>query len=325
MEKIKIQVPTIRYDDSGFNQILQIASQVMQDPKRSFDFDFSNCSRLDHHGVAILGGLARYVDYQNSKTERTIASFLKTKSFSTAGVMFLVDTMSSLISEHLIQNNFLSHFTQENFSGYPEGDYIGYREHNNQLHDDNIASHLNENWLSDEKISLSDLLKNAIVSRIFEIFMNAYGHGASVQDIKQLGIYSCGQYDKKEQKLNLTVLDFGPGIINNVKLNEVDINDDLIAMKWALKRGNSTRTDSKNIDLPRGLGFDLLKEFVKINDGEMRIYSNGVYAVVSGKSEVRVARSKYELGGTLVSIKINCDDRYYRFVSEAKENDVQFF
>ena len=47
--------------------------------------------------------------------------------------------------------------------------------------------------------------------------MNAYGHGTSIQPIEKLGVYSCGQYDKKEKKINLSVLDFGLGIVKNVR------------------------------------------------------------------------------------------------------------
>ena len=201
MSKIVIQVPTIKYDDNGFNQLLNIVNSVISDPKHNFDFDFTKCSRLDHHGVVVLGGLARYVDYHNSVGQRAVATIFQSSHFSTAGVMFLVNTMNSLISKQLIKNNFLSYFSQEDFNGYPKGDYIGYREHKSYLDADKIAEHLNYQWLSGDKVKLSTKLKEALVSKIFEIFMNAYGHGASIQEISKLGVYSCGQYDEKEKNL----------------------------------------------------------------------------------------------------------------------------
>ncbi|WP_219843867.1 hypothetical protein [Aliivibrio sifiae] len=238
--------------------------------------------------------------------------------------MFDINSMNDLIREKLIENNFLSHFSQENFSGYAKGDYIGYREHTTLLDEDNIAEHLNEQWLSDDKVSLSSALKNEIVSRIFEIFMNAYGHGTSIQDLRELGVYSCGQYDKKEKTLCLSVLDFGPGIVKNVRQYKSDIKSDIDAMQWALIKGNSTGTDSIKEGMPRGLGFDLLSQFVKLNKGEMRIYSNSVFAKILGNNDFIINNSKYHLPGTLVSIKINCDNRYYQFKSE-NVTQVKFF
>ncbi len=324
MSKVRIQVPTIKYDDSGFNQILKIAEKITSEPKNNFDFDFSKCSRLDHHGVVLLGGLSRYVNFQNTKLTRSLIGILNARSLATAGVMFDVNSMSDLIRERLIENNFLSHFSQDNFKGYASGDYIGYREHNNHLDEDNIAEHLSEQWLSDDKVNFSVTLKEVLISKIFEIFMNAYGHGASVQDLSQLGVYSCGQYDKKEKTLCLSVLDFGPGIASNVRRFKGDISTDVAAMQWALVKGNSTGTDSVKAGMPRGLGFDLLGEFVKLNQGEMRIYSNEAYAKICGDHGFVVSNHGVRLPGTLVSIRINCDDRHYRFKSE-DSGKVKYF
>ncbi|GGE84027.1 MULTISPECIES: hypothetical protein [Gammaproteobacteria] len=316
MAKVLIPVPTIKYDDNGFNQILKIMETITSDPKNNFDFDFGKCARIDHHGIVLLGGLARYVNFQNTKLTRSLIVIFESQSLATAGVMFNVNSMSDLIRERLIENNFLSHFSQNNFQGYAKGDYIGYREHTTHLDEDSIAEHLSEQWLSDDKVNLSNALKDEVVSRILEIFMNAYGHGAAIQDLRQLGVYSCGQYDRKEKTLCLSVLDFGPGIVKNVKHYKSEIKSDIEAMQWALVKGNSTGTDSVEKGMPRGLGFDLLGEFVRLNKGEMRIYSNKVYAKISDGNNFEVGTSKYNFPGTLVSIKINCDDRHYRFKSE---------
>ena len=96
-------------------------------------------------------------------------------------------------------------------------------------------------------------------------------------------------------------------------------------MKWALVRGNSTGTDSKGIHMPRGLGFDLLSDFVKLNKGEMRIYSNTVVASIKGGNDYHIEKSKYELSGTMVSIKIDCNGRFYCFESEKANAAHQYF
>ena len=172
MDKKVILIPTIKDDDNGYDKILKIASMVFENPKQHFDFDFSQCAKIEHNSVVLLGALARYVDYHNTKSDRIVSSLLNTKLFSSSGVMFLVKTMSSVVSARLLENNFLSYFSSGGGGGYVANDYIGYREHNNLLDADKIADHLQDQWLSTDKLSLSSELKSAIVSKIFEIFMN---------------------------------------------------------------------------------------------------------------------------------------------------------
>lgn len=305
-----------------------IAETVFQNPRRHFDFDFSKCGWLGHNGVVVLGGLARYVHYHNTISEKFIAGVLNTDAFTTAGVMFLVSTMKSAVFNFLLEHNFLSHFTSGNNgkgTDYPEGNYVGYREHNNMLDADKIAGHLAEHWLTSDKVKLSPLLKSEIVSRIFEIFMNAYGHGVSIQDIEKLGVYSCGHYDSKNKRLVISVLDFGPGIITNVLENQPSISESIAAMQWALTKGNSTKTDSIDEQMPRGLGFDLLHEFVRINQGELRIYSNDVSVKIAHDAGVRIENASTYMRGTLVSVSINCDGKSYRFSFEKPSPSKEYF
>lgn len=316
MNKI-INIPTIKNDDRGYLKLFKIVEEVLDNPINHFDFDFSQCSKLDHNAVVMLGGLANYVHYQASLNTNSFPN--KNFDIKISGVMFLVDTMSEVVVKSLQNNNFLSHFSNSGFK-YNKGDYIGYREHEKILEDDEIVEHLNSEWLTADKLKLSDGLKPEIVSRILEIFLNAYGHGIKLQPNTSLGVYSCGQYDPKEKKLHMSVLDFGVGIVENVK-SGTEITDSLEAMRWALARGNSTRTDSIKQDMPRGLGFDLLHQFVCVNKGELRIYSNDVVAVSDCNGGINVHYNSHYMKGTMVSITIVCDGAYYSLSSEKTEHE----
>lgn len=320
MKRQKVELPSIRDDESGFDYLLRLTAAVIADPYCYFDFNFKKVSVLDQNAVAVLGGLARYVDAHNSLANKGLGDLILSK----AGVMFEVDSMSPLIRNQLIKNNFLSHFSAANFDGYPQGDYIGYREHTKHLDANEIALHLRDEWLSDEKLRVSPSLKNAIISKIFEIFMNAYGHGTDQSKLDGLGVISCGQYRKNDKKIKLTVLDFGPGIIENVR-NHLERNiSDVDSMKWALEMGHSTRTDSLNADIPRGLGFGLLQEFVKVNEGSLKIFSNNCCAYVDKKGLFVVEELRNSFSGTLVNVSINCDDRHYRFASDEAGSEQYF-
>lgn len=319
MQNCLIELPSIRDDSSGYSYLFRLAKEVIGNPIRHFDFSFKNCSILDQNAVAMIGGLATYVDAYNTRLNHGLKGLMLPK----CGVMFRVDSMSQLIRNQLIENNFLSHFSKDSFRGYPEGDYIGYRQHTEYLDPNEIALHLNRQWLSDEKISLSEELKSAIVSRILEIFMNAYGHGV-INNNLGLGVISCGQYYKKEKKLKLTVIDFGCGIIQNVRSHMKADIEDMDAMRWALETGNSTRTDSVELQIPRGLGFRLLSEFVNVNAGNLNVYSNSCAAEVVGNGIYSVTHMKTPFSGTMVNISINCDGRHYKFIPTANENEQYF-
>lgn len=311
--KTEIFVPTIKNDENGYLKLLKLANQIFENPVRHFDLNFSQCSRLDHNAVVMLGALARYVDSHN-ELKLNLLAIQPLTVVKKAGVMFLVTTMTSVVRNSLEENNFLSHFTSTDFR-YDSGSYIGYREHTSNLNADSIVEHLENEWLSADKLNLSTQLKSAIVSRILEIYLNAYGHGIMLQQHHTLGVYSCGQYESKTKKLHMSVLDFGLGIAQNVK-NSIGIEDSVEALEWAITKGNSTKTDSISQDIPRGLGIDLLNQFVTLNNGNLSIYSNDVVASSDGSGGMKISEHKHNLRGTLVSITIKCDDQYYYFASE---------
>lgn len=319
-KNIIIELPSIRDNPSGYSYLIRLINRVKSEPHEDYTFNFKQCSFISHSAVTVLGALAIYIDSINRSVN------LRGLLLATAGVMFDVNSMSQLVRKYLIENNFLSHFSNGSngkFRGYPTGDYIGYRQHDEFLDADEIALHLMHHWLSDDKLRISDELKKAIVSKIFEIFMNAYGHGVVSGHSVMARVISCGVHEHKAKKLKLTVLDFGAGVIETVKEYLPDDISDIDAMQWALETGNSTKTDSHNLAIPRGLGFGLLKDFVTINKGDLSIYSNSCKVdAKDGKYVVTLMPISFE--GTMINITINCDDRYYQFLSEAKEIENYF-
>src|SRR5690606_22291792 len=116
------------------------------------------------------------------------------------------------------------------------------------------------------------------------------------------------------RELRLTVVDFGIGIPSSVRAHlrttEMDVEE---ALKWAFKKGNSTKSEST---VARGLGLDLLKEFVSINEGSLEVYSNNGYVAIN-KDEITYRKIPVEFNGTLITITIKCDEKkYYCFKTE---------
>lgn len=316
LQKKLIIIPAIRSDEAGFQLTLKLVNSIQDDPVNDFLFDFSKCSKLSHNGIVILGGVINYIENQNVSNKEIFK-----KNIAWVGINFKKNSMSKLLIDNLTSYNFFQYFHKniEFISQNNTDRYIGYREHTSVLDINALTEYLEYDWLSNDKLKLSSKLKGQIISKIMEIFMNAYGHGVIGQEHTKLGVYSCGEYDRTERKLHLSVLDFGIGIVKNV-MKHSNITDKIKAMEWALTLGNSTNTDSKD-PIARGLGLALLAEFVKINKGELQIYSNDVMAYVSKDGSFRTVINKFPISGTLVSITINCDDRFYAFASENKPHN----
>ncbi|MDA3556170.1 hypothetical protein MKL42_01375 [Acinetobacter sp. AOR15_HL] len=315
-QKKIINIPAIRSDSAGFQLTLKLVNTIQEDSINEFLFDFTKCSKLSHNGIVILGGVINYIENQNVLKKEVFK-----KNISWVGIDFKKNSMSQLLIENLTSYNFFNYFNKniESISHNNTERYIGYREHTSVLDVNALTEYLEYDWLSNDKLKLSNKLKGQIISKIMEIFMNAYGHGVKGQEHKKLGVYSCSEYDKSERKLHLSVLDFGIGIVKNV-MKHSNITDKIKAMEWALTLGNSTNTDSKD-PIARGLGLALLVEFVKINKGQLQIFSNDVMAYVNKDGSFTITTNKFPISGTLVSITINCDDRFYAFASEKKPHN----
>lgn len=81
---------------TNINDLFQLWQQINQSTASHFQFDFTQAQHIGHHGIAFLGGLARYIEHQN-------------KHYT-----FLWDTLSDPIRQSTFErNDFMRTF------GYP--------------------------------------------------------------------------------------------------------------------------------------------------------------------------------------------------------------
>lgn len=231
-KNVILELPPLRDDTHGYNYLFKLVARIRSEPENLYTFNFSECSTISHSAVATLGALAIYL---NRNERRKLLDFF----FTGERVSFDVDSMSLLIRNYLTEINFLQHFDRHHPYEKLQRDYIGYREHDEHLDANEIAIHLMHHWLSDQNLRISEELKKSIISKIFEIYMNAYGHGVTSKQSKMPKVLSCGYHDTKAKQLKLCVLDFGMGIPKTVRNYVPSITNDLEAMKWALITGNS--------------------------------------------------------------------------------------
>lgn len=316
--RIKIDIPSIQDNKAGYEYLIKLVASILKyPPGLSYEFRFDHCSVLDQNAIAVLGGLGRYLclsSRSGSMRRRLLNVFFMQNEL----VWFEEASMSDALKVHLTDIGFLP-FSQGEGRG---NSGRGYKSHLNFMEPREIADFLNNDWLTEDILRLSPEIRQAIISRIIEIFTNAYGHGVKESNSLRLGVTSCGQYFPKAKKLKLTVVDFGGGVVQNVKQylhSEVPGISDASAMQWALKPGNSTKTDSLDENMPRGLGFNLLRKFIFQNSGNINIYSNTCHVFVDKSGFYKIVGIKRDFPGTIVTIDVNCDDKYYNHLGSEKK------
>jgi hypothetical protein len=289
-----IQIPTLNDRPGDFQQLFTIWSQV-NDYFEDVRFDFSRCGFLRHNAVVFLGGLAKLIESRLGR------------------VVFDWSTLhDQRVMTNICQNGFAGTF------GHPssawDGNSIPYRE-DKTLDMNGIMDYLAYNWIGKGWVHVSDRLRDAIAGRMWEIYNNAFEHSGT-----QIGVFSCGQHFWRQNDLILSVVDFGRGIPANIRTFLRQYAEEKLVSKltgasclrWAFQAGNTTK-----IGEPGGSGLDLLKEFIRINQGKLEVYSNEGYAIIDKDGE-RYENREISFEGTVMHITLRCDENLYRFRDEVE-------
>jgi hypothetical protein len=293
-----VSVPTLNDKGWHFDQLFGLWRDLAQD-RVAVRFDFSDCRFLRQNAVAFLGGLVRLIEYRGGCVD------------------FAWDTLQPDVRANLAQNGFMEAFGGPGRSW--SGNSIPFREDPCQNPAPAqrcrlVQRFLSDQWLGRGWVSVSPGLSNAIVGQMAEVYMNAFEHSGS-----RIGVFSCGQHLPRNRELNLTVVDFGVGIPGNVRLFKADdFGPERLSaakcMEWAFQRGTTTKPGKPGPG-PRGIGLDLLREFVQQNGGRMEMFSHEGYVCVAG-GRVSFAERLVFFEGTLVNISLRCDESYYCLASE---------
>jgi hypothetical protein len=278
-----VDVPTIYYNSQCFKKLFELWKIISDLPDDSLDvtFNFSKCRFLAHNGVAFLGGLAHCIEVRGGIYN------------------FHWDSLAPKIKMNLAQNGFLKEFGHRETPW--DGNSIPYRR-DMMTNDDIIKGYLREKWLGKNWVILTKSLESAIVSRVYELYNNAFEHSHS-----KIGVFSCGQHYPQKKRLHLTIVDFGQGIpVTVCSLQSNQALSTIDAMKWAFALGNSTVQSN----ISRGLGLNLLQDFLTKNQGGLKIFSNHGYVYLKeGRMEYEVQETNFS--GTLFNLELQCDESLY--------------
>lgn len=293
--RVRFHVPSITATQKTFNRFLTKARPFFEG-EQDVRFDFSSCTFLHPSALTVLGGLARVIESRGGRA------------------VFEWTTCRPDVFQSLRRSQFASafHFNDTNSASSESKHIIPFREQR-ELDAEGTVTYLSDRWLGRGWLDISEPLREAIVGRVCEIYINAFDHGRS-----PVGIMACGHHYQTKRLISLSVADFGIGIPDNVRefLHRPYMSD-TEAMEWAFRRGTTTRP----ISAPRGMGLDLLKEFVRVNAGRLEVLSGNGYARVGASGEV-FELSEVSFPGTMVSIHLACDGARYVLASETSQKTL---
>lgn len=113
----------------------------------------------------------------------------------------------------------------------------------------------------------SEKEKDEILESLIEVYCNIQIHSKSTEDF-----YVCGQYYPEKKILTFSMVDIGIGFLPAIKERTANvINNDYDAIKWALKKRNTTKSS------PGGLGLYDLNSYFNRTKGNLQIITGDTF------------------------------------------------
>ena len=291
----KLEIPKIvETNVKGYEFIASVFIAISTQQLRRVLIDFEDCIRFDGNLASALGAILD-------------------KLVSNGYEIWLTSPKSEKVRKILSMNHFLRAWKIETQIEDKE-DFIPYsrfeKEDSNSFKD-----YIDGQLMKKKRFPIHTALAGEkIVESIFEIYANAIMHG----DTKY--VYSCGEYQESNHILNMTIVDCGITICENVnsfkKIKGLNCLNDVEAIIWAFEEGNTTKPETG------GLGLALLKEFIKQNNGALQVVSSrGMVSIQSDKMEQNLLRTSFP--GTIVNMRFNFNDKkHYYLLNEIGRNNL---
>jgi anti-sigma regulatory factor (Ser/Thr protein kinase) len=148
--------------------------------------------------------------------------------------------------------------------------------------------------------AMTPQLAKEVQRSLCELFANIFVHANS-----PCGGLAIGQFYPKKRQIQICVCDGGIGIVRRVQDAGYGMSSPGEALAWALEEGTTTRSDASGP--PGGLGLFLLREFVKLNGGALRVVANNGYLCLEA-GRPNPQSLPVEFPGTLFQVKLNIRD-----------------
>jgi len=176
---------------------------------------------------------------------------------------------------------------------------------------------------------MNEQVSREVKRNIHEIYKNAQIHSDTEN------IYVCGQYFPGYKRLEFTIVDTGIGFRECVRRKFKRELTSELAIRWAIKSGNTTK------NMTGGLGLSDLHEFIDLNGGELHIITgNAFYRLIGTRknsytnedgvkiTEITPSRHEYrsfhkEFTGSIINIIFYTENiKEYRVPGAVSIDDI---
>jgi len=267
-------------DLRGYDRIAELYYAIGQFSDEQINLDFINTQWFEANLAAILGAICTFYKEQGKEIK--------------------IKNLNSTIEDVLCRNHFLCEFNYDGFID-SKGTILTYKKFS-PYQDIEFLNYIDSELLSKPDFPKhSKTLGKKISESIFELFENARTHGNCKN------IFTCGQYypsKTKGKRLDFTVVDLGITIKRNVTQFLNRPLSGYEAIEWAMEYGNTTKTGN----VSGGLGLDIVKSFIKLNQGKIQIVSaDGFFEYANNTISKNTLNNSF--AGTIVNIEFNLNDK----------------
>ena len=122
--------------------------------------------------------------------------------------------------------------------------------------------------------------------------------------------------------LDMTIVNLGLSVVDNVNKYMEEKGQPVLssceALKWAFVKGNTTK------NVPGGLGLDILRQFIEMNNGTIQMISGNAMLEIEGENLTETSLESW-FPGTIVTVEFNCDDdKTYLMTDELTDRNELF-
>lgn len=281
MQKEILILPHVSANKAGYEFLCELYNDMHSVEHEDIFVDFKMCRLFDANLSAVLGAIF------DKRQKEGCSIYLKAPQ--TAGVR-----------RALSRNKFFKAFDL-NTANEDRENYIDYRRFKVEDIRD-FKTYIDTDLIQKERFpNCTEKAKDKIKESICEIFANAIDHGNCDR------FYCCGEVHPRKGKtmLDMTFVNLGTSIVENVNNFLSGKGQPTLSpcetLNWAFVRGNTTK------NIPGGLGLDILKEFIGMNEGTIQMISGGAMLEID-KEDYVATELEQQFPGTIVTVEFNCDD-----------------
>ena len=154
-------------------------------------------------------------------------------------------------------------------------------------------------WLKGNSSIPLESVRDMVMITMPEVITNVFDHSKS-----PFGCYVCAQAYPQEERLMLSVIDFGIGFCATLSPRYQDITSDAQAIALAVRDGVSSKARKWNA----GRGLYILSDWVKKRKGQLEIVSRDGHWTQNSHGATHTRTLPFEFPGSCINLSIHADD-----------------